>query len=114
MSYHSSVCFVAITSVAFLTSVNAASSDIQSALQALSGIGTDNRTLASYCSASKELLAATPEQTEALAEKFDATLRGFGDKVAAALDLHYDLDDSSPDGQALVAVFQKLDSMCGQ
>lgn len=114
MSYRQSLRLFVVTFVAGLVPVHAAASDFDTALQALSGIGTDSKKLAAYCDVSKALLSAAPEQTELLAEKFDATLRGFGDNVAAALDLHYDLDDSSPDGQALVAVFQKLDSMCGQ
>ena len=88
--------------------------DVQAAISTLAEIGTDKTKLASYCSASAELFSAPPEKTEEMAEKFDATVRAFGPQFAAALDLHYDLDDAAPDGIAMVEQFAKLDALCAK
>ncbi len=84
------------------------------ALKTLMQIETDPAKLKAYCAASKELSAAPPDKTEALADIFDETIRAFGEAFGSALDLHYELDDASPDGAALVALFQKLDGLCGK
>ncbi|MDZ4843140.1 MAG: hypothetical protein SH859_13525 [Hyphomicrobium aestuarii] len=83
------------------------------ALKTLAQIETDPAKLKAYCASSKALLAAPPDQMEAVADMFDETVRAFGEAFGAALDLHYELDDASPDGAALVALFQKLDGLCG-
>ncbi|MBX9925106.1 MAG: hypothetical protein K2Y05_02005 [Hyphomicrobiaceae bacterium] len=94
------------------TTVHAA--DVQAAITTLAEIGSDKTKLAAYCAASAELFSAQPEKTEEMAEKFDATVRAFGPQFAAALDLHYDLDDAAPDGIAMVEQFAKLDALCAK
>ncbi len=84
------------------------------AMATLATIGADTMKLQLYCAASADLFAAAPDQTEAMAEKFDATIRAFGEGYAAALDLHYELDDASPEGAAMVEQFGKLDAQCAK
>jgi hypothetical protein len=95
---------------------NAATPDIATAVKTLASIEADAGKLASYCTIVAKMIAAGADQaqTDALGEEMDSLIRSFGPEFESALDLHLDLDDASPEGQATIAAFEALDQRCAK
>lgn len=95
----------------------AASPQVETAIQALSKMEADPVKFRAFCTIVKEL-AAVEEQNlakaEALDKQLDELLRTMGQDVFNAWDLGADLDPRSEDGMAFDAAVEALEDKCGE